>query len=113
VRLGAGGGGGPFDPEQFLDQPVRVGTGRANRAHVILVVPDGVTRVTLTLPRYSGRGRYRAPVDRGRAVRRSARVVDNVASIRVTGSGAADAFGASVIEYGSDGAVVRVARPPG
>jgi len=113
VRLGGGGGGGPFDPEQFLDQPVRVGTGRADRAHVILVVPDGVVRVMMTLPRYSSRGRYRAPLDRGRAVRRSARVVDNVASIRVTGRGAEDTFGASVVEYGSDGAIVRIARPPG
>jgi hypothetical protein len=127
VRMGHGSGGGPFEPAQFLAQPVRFGTGRSagppavskrrgsrsvGSNHLILVLPDGVARVTMVLPRYSSRGPHRAPVDHRRVLRRSARVVDNVASLRIAGRGIEDMFGATTLEYGPDGALVRTARPP-
>jgi hypothetical protein len=112
VRAGHGSGGAGFSTEQFVDQPVRFGTISRKRAHLILVVLDGVARVELRFPRYSSRGPYRAPVDHGRAVRVAARVVDNVASVLVSGRGIEGVFGATVVEYAADGTVVRTVRSP-
>ena len=112
VRAGHGAGGGAFTTEQFVDQPVRLGSISRRRAHLILVVPDGVARVELRFPRYSSRGPHRAPIDHGRALRGAARVVDNVASVMVAGRGLAGALDATVVEYAADGTVVRTVRSP-
>jgi hypothetical protein len=112
VSADHGSGGGGFTTKQFIDQPVRFGSISPRRAHLILVVPDGVTRVEMRFPRYSSRGPYRAPVDNGRARRAAARVVDNVASVMVSGRGVESAFGATVVEYAADGSVVRTVHSP-
>jgi len=112
VRAGHGSGGGGFSTKQFVDQPVRFGSISRRRAHLILVVPDGVARVEMRFPRYASRGPHRAPVDHGRAVRAAARVVDNVASVMVSGRGLGGAFGATVVEYAADGTIVRSVRSP-
>ena len=107
-----GNGGGGFDTQQFVDRPVRFGSISRKRSHLILVVPDDVARVELRFPRYSSRGPHRAPIDHGRALRGAARVVDNVASVMVSGRGLTGAFDATVVEYAADGTVVRTVRPP-
>jgi hypothetical protein len=113
VRVGGGGGGGPFVPAQVVAQPVRFASGGPGRAgRVVLVVPDGVVRVTMVLPRFASRGPHRAPIDYGQPLRRSAPVADNVASLRLAGRGIEDLLGASVVEYAADGTVIRTARPP-
>jgi hypothetical protein len=112
VHAGHGSGGAGFSTKQFVDQPVRFGSISRKRAHLILVVPDGVARVELRFPRYSSRGPHRAPLDHRRAQRAAGRVVDNVASVMVSGRGIGGAFGATVVEYAADGTIVRTVRSP-